>query len=168
MWEKALPWIGGIFAAVGLILIFYDLILSIKRRDKTKTNIAGLIILSIAVIGYIFTDLIFTDSVWPPLASLIWIALFWTYVIMDACVTLGAIKKHRRDKKTAATLADKDGEQAESDGNGEESETATAQATATEATIAQTEAALQESASSEETKSTKRNKKKNKQSDSLE
>ena len=105
MWDKILPWIGGIFAAVGLILIFCDVISSIKRRNKTKTNIAGLIILTISVVGYIVTDLILVDSAWPPLASLIWIALFWVYVIMDAVVTLGVVKKYRRDRKSVATKA---------------------------------------------------------------
>ena len=99
MWEKLLPWIGGIFAIIGLILIFVDTISSIKRRDKTKTNVAGLILLSIAVVGYTITDLILQDSAWPPLASLIWIALFWAYVILDACLTMGVIKKVRREKK---------------------------------------------------------------------
>ena len=106
MWEKILPWIGGIFAVVGLILIFTDVIASIKRRDKTKTNVVGLILLSIAVVGYTITDLILKDSAWPPLASLIWIALFWVYVILDACLTLRVIKSARRSKKTAATVAD--------------------------------------------------------------
>lgn len=105
MWDKLLPWIGGIFAAVGLILIFFDVISSIKRRDKTKTNIAGLVLLSIAVVGYVITDLILVDSAWPPLASLVWIVLFWLYVILDACITMGKIKTHRREKKTAATRA---------------------------------------------------------------
>ena len=111
MWNKVLPWIGGIFAAVGLILIFYEVILSIKRRNKTKTNIAGLVLLAAAVIGYVCTDIIFTDSVWPPIASLIWIAMFWAYVIIDACVTFGAVRKVHRDKKAAAALAKSSDEQ---------------------------------------------------------
>ena len=104
--DKLLPWIGGIFAGVGLILIFFDVISSIKRRDKTRTNIAGLVLLCVAVVGYALTDLILVDKIpWPPLASLVWIALFWAYVIMDACVTLGKVKSHRRAKKAAATQA---------------------------------------------------------------
>ncbi|MCH5152353.1 MAG: hypothetical protein J1F68_00125 [Clostridiales bacterium] len=99
MWDKLLPWIGGIFAGIGLILIFFDAISSIKRRDKTKTNVVGLVLLSIAVVGYTITDLILKDSAWPPLASLVWIALFWVYVIMDACLTMGVIKKVRREKR---------------------------------------------------------------------
>ena len=99
MWDKLLPWIGGIFAIIGLILIFFDVIASIKRRDKTKTNVVGLVLLSIAVVGYTITDLILKDSAWPPLASLVWIALFWVYVILDACLTMGVIKKVRREKK---------------------------------------------------------------------
>lgn len=99
MWDKLLPWIGGIFAIIGLILIFFDVIASIKRRDKTKTNVAGLVLLSIAVVGYTITDLILKDSAWPPLGSLLWIALFWVYVILDACMTMGQIKKVRREKK---------------------------------------------------------------------
>ena len=99
MWEKMLPWIGGIFAGIGIILILFDVIRSITKRDKTKTNVAGLVLLSVAVIGYTITDIILKDSAWPPLASLIWIALFWAYVILDACITMGEIKKVRRNKK---------------------------------------------------------------------
>ena len=100
MWDKVLPIVGGIFAGIGIILIFFDVITSIKRRDKTRTNIAGLVVLAVAVIGYVITDLILPDdSMWPPLASLVWIALFWVYVILDACVTVGAIKHARRNKK---------------------------------------------------------------------
>ena len=111
MWEKILPWIGGIFAGIGIILILFDIIASIKQRNKTKTNIVGLVLLSVAVIGYVITDIILKDSAWPPLASLIWIALFWAYVILDACLTMGAVKKVRRDRKTAATVANEDKEQ---------------------------------------------------------
>ena len=99
MWEKVLPIIGGIFAGIGIILILFDVITSIKRRDKTRTNIAGLVLLSVAVIGYLITDVILKDSAWPPLASLVWIALFWAYVIIDACITMGAIKTARRNKR---------------------------------------------------------------------
>ena len=106
MWDKLLPWIGGIFAGIGLILIFFDVIASIKRRDKTKTNVVGLVLLSVAVVGYTVTDIILKDSAWPPLASLIWIAMFWAYVILDACLTLGVIKKARRSKKVAAAVAE--------------------------------------------------------------
>ena len=103
MWEKLLPWIGGIFAVIGIILIFFDAISSIKRRDKAKTNVVGLVLLSIAVVGYTITDVILKDSAWPPLASLVWIALFWVYVILDACVTMGVIKKARKNKKMSVS-----------------------------------------------------------------
>lgn len=105
MWDKILPWIGGIFAVVGLILIFCDVIATIRRRDKTKTNIVGLVLLSVAVAGYIVTDLVLPnvmeESPWPPLASFAWIAMFWVYVILDAIVTLGDIKRVRRERKQA-------------------------------------------------------------------
>lgn len=125
MWEKALPWIGGIFAGVGLIIIFYEVIMSIKKRNKTKLHIVGLVLLSVAVIGYVFTDIIFTKSAWPPLASLIWLALFWAYVIMDACVTFGAVRKHRRDAKASLEEIKKQEEQdvSNDDGNVDETET---------------------------------------------
>lgn len=106
MWEKVLPWIGGIFAAVSLILIFTDVISSIKRHDRSKRNVVGLILLSISVIGYVITDIILRDSTWPPLGSLIWIALFWVYVILDATLTWGEIKDYRHEKKAAAAIAE--------------------------------------------------------------
>ncbi len=104
MWEKVLPLIGGVFAVVGLILIFCDVITAIKRRNKTKTNIAGLVLLSVGIVGYIITDLILPAAMpdgsgWPPFASLLWIALFWAYVVLDAIVTLGDIKVAKRKKK---------------------------------------------------------------------
>ena len=110
MWDKILPWIGGIFAGVGLILIFYDVITTIKRRDKTKTNIAGLVVLSIAVVGYAITDLILPavkeDNGWPALASFAWIALFWVYVLLDAVTMMGDIKLARRKKKGSDDKSD--------------------------------------------------------------
>lgn len=102
--DKILPWIGGIFAGVGLILVFYDVITTIKRHDKTKTNVVGLVLLSIGVVGYVITDLILPAAMpdgsgWPALASLVWILLFWVYVILDAITTLGDIKVAHRKKK---------------------------------------------------------------------
>lgn len=114
MWEKILPWIGGIFAGIGIILILFDVITSIKKRNKTKTNIVGLVLLCVAVIGYVITDIILKDSAWPPLASLVWIALFWAYVILDACITMGAVKKVRRDRKSAAAIANEDKQEQDS------------------------------------------------------
>ena len=104
MWDTILPYIGGVFAAVGIVLIFYDVITTIKRRDKTKTNIVGLVILSVAIVGYAVTDLILPavkpeGSGWPALASLAWIALFWVYVILDAITTMGDIKVARNKNK---------------------------------------------------------------------
>lgn len=117
MWDKILPWIGGIFAAVGVVLVFYDVITTIKRRDKTKTNIAGLVILSVAVVGYVITDLVLPNvmenSPWPPLASFAWIALFWVYVLLDAVVTMGDIKRVRRERKQAKSAAATEAEQTE-------------------------------------------------------
>lgn len=112
MLEKILPWVGGMFAAVGLILIFYDVIVTIKKRDKTKTNIIALVLLSVAVIGYAVTDLIlpavFPDgSGWPALASFAWIALFWIYVLLDAVTMMGDIRLARRKRKNAKTVAEK-------------------------------------------------------------
>ena len=121
MWEKVLPIIGGIFAGIGIILILFDVITSIKRRDKTRTNIAGLVLLSVAVIGYLITDVILKDSSWPALASLVWIALFWAYVIIDACVTLGAIKTARRNKRKT-TEAQEQTEQEQTADTAEQSE----------------------------------------------
>ncbi len=109
MLKKILPWVGGIFALIGVVLIFLDVINSIKKRDKTKTNIVGLVLLAIGIAGYIVTDLVLPavkeDNAWPALASLVWIALFWVYVILDAVVTLGDIKQARR-KKREQKLAD--------------------------------------------------------------
>ena len=105
MLEKILPWIGGIFAGVGVIFLFFDIINSIRKRNRRAMNIAGLVVLSTGVVGYLITDIILQDSAWPPLASLLWIALFWVYVVLVAIETVGDIKIHRRNKRTAATKA---------------------------------------------------------------
>ena len=70
--------------------------------------------------GYVITDLILVDSNWPPLASLIWIILFWVYVILDACMTMGKIKTHRREKKAAAAIAKNDSKKSPEDATWEE------------------------------------------------
>ena len=105
MWEQLLPWIGGIFAGLGVIFLFFDIINSIRKRNRRALNIAGLVVLSIGVVGYVITDIILQDSAWPPLASLLWIALFWVYVVFVAIETVGDIKVHKRRKRTAATKA---------------------------------------------------------------
>lgn len=97
--EKILAWIGGIFAGIGIVLLVCDLVRSIKKRDKMVINIVGLIFLSMAVIGYVITDLVKVIADWSPLASLIWIVLFWVYVILDCVVTLGHYRKYRREKR---------------------------------------------------------------------
>ena len=107
MWEQILPWIGGIFAGVGVIFLFFDIINSIRKRNRRALNIVGLIVLSIGVVGYVITDIILQDSAWPPFASLIWIALFWVYVILVAIETVGDVKIYKRNKRAAATKAQK-------------------------------------------------------------
>ena len=107
MWEKFLPWIGGIFAGLGVIFLFFDIINSIRKRNRRALNIAGLVVLSVGVVGYIITDVILQDSAWPPFASLIWIALFWVYVVLVAIETVGDVKIYKREKRTAATKAQK-------------------------------------------------------------
>ena len=105
MWEHLLPWIGGIFAGLGVIFLFFDIINSIRKRNRRALNIAGLVVLAVGVVGYVITDIILHDSEWPPFASLIWIALFWVYVIFVAIETVGDIKIYKREKRAAATKA---------------------------------------------------------------
>ena len=105
MWEQVLPWIGGIFAGLGVIFLFFDIINSIRKRNRRALNIAGLVVLSIGVVGYVITDIILQDSAWPPFASLVWLACFWAYVVLVAIEAVGDIKIHKRKKRTAATKA---------------------------------------------------------------
>ena len=99
MWEQILRWVGGIFAGIGVIFLFFDIINSIRKRERRALNIAGLVVLSIGVVGYVITDIILPEGLWPPFASLVWIALFWVYVILVAIETVGDIKVHRRNKR---------------------------------------------------------------------
>ena len=110
-----MPWIGGIFAGLGVIFLFFDIINSIRKRNRRALNIAALVVLSIGVVGYIITDIILKDSAWPPLASVVWIALFWVYVVLIAIETVGDIRVHTRNKRAAATKAKQSSEQKESD-----------------------------------------------------
>ena len=105
MWEQILPWIGGIFAGLGVIFLFFDIINSIRKRNRRALNVAGLVVLSVGVVGYVITDIILQDSAWPPFASLVWIALFWVYVILIAIETVSDIKVHKHEKRAAATTA---------------------------------------------------------------
>ena len=107
MLEQLLPWIGGIFAGLGVIFLFFDIINSIRKRNRRALNIAGLVVLAVGVVGYIITDIILQDSAWPPFASLVWIALFWVYVILVAIETVGDIKVYKKSKRVAATEAQK-------------------------------------------------------------
>ena len=99
MWEQILRWVGGIFAGIGVIFLFFDIINCIRKRNRRALNIAGLVVLSIGVVGYIITDIILPQGMWPPIASLIWIALFWVYVILIAIETVGDVKIYRRNKR---------------------------------------------------------------------
>ena len=99
MWEQILRWVGGIFAGIGVIFLFFDIINSIRKHNRRALNVAGLVVLSIGVVGYLITDIILQNSAWPPIASLLWIALFWVYVILIAVETFGDIKIHRRNKR---------------------------------------------------------------------
>ena len=107
MLEQLLPWIGGIFAGLGVIFLFFDIINSIRKRNRRALNIAGLVVLAVGVVGYIITDIILQDSAWPPFASLVWIALFWVYVILVAIETVGDIKVYKKSKRVAATESQK-------------------------------------------------------------
>lgn len=99
MLEQILRWVGGIFAGIGVIFLFFDIINSIRKRERRALNIAGLVVLSIGVVGYLITDIILQNSTWPAIASLLWIALFWVYVILVAIQAVGDIKIHKRNKR---------------------------------------------------------------------
>ena len=98
MLEKLIPWIGGIFAAIGLICLLFDLIGSIRKHNRRALNIFGLIVLIISVGGYLITDVILQNSAWPPQASFVWIALFWVYVILTAVGTVGDVKAYEKNR----------------------------------------------------------------------
>ena len=118
MLEQILRWVGGIFAGLGVIFLFFDIINSIRKRNRRALNVAGLVVLSIGVVGYVVTDIILPEGLWPPLASLLWIALFWVYVIFVAIETVGDIKIHRRNKRaTAAAKAQPSEEQSDTENN---------------------------------------------------
>ena len=98
MLEKLIPWIGGIFATIGLICLLFDLIGSIRKHNRRALNIFGLIVLLISVGGYLITDVVLKDSAWPPQASFVWIALFWVYVILTAVGTVGDVKAYEENR----------------------------------------------------------------------
>ena len=111
MLEGILPWIGGIFAGLGVIFLFIDIFNSIRYRNRRALNVIGLIVLSIGVVGYVLTDIVFR-GIAPSSVSVVWIVLFWVYVLLAAIGAICSAQDYKRAKIEAEKRAKREARQA--------------------------------------------------------
>lgn len=115
---EAAKWVALVVAALGLALLFTDLIMNIKKRQHTRLNIVALVFLSVSLICFILTQWVIKNL--PPFMSLIWIAFLVGYLVCDIILAVGIGKDNRRKKKAEQASVE---EGAESQGEVAESET---------------------------------------------
>ncbi len=94
---EAAKWVALVVAALGLALLFTDLIMNIKKRQHTRLNIVALVFLSVSLICFILTQWVIKNL--PPFMSLIWIAFLVGYLVCDIILAVGIGKDNRRKKK---------------------------------------------------------------------
>lgn len=93
-----------IFVVIGIICLFVEAIACLRRRSNTKLTLAGMVFLSVSVIGYIITEILLRDKDIPIFITAVWIILLWAYLI---CNVISAIILHRKKRKGIA-LDDED------------------------------------------------------------
>lgn len=133
MIEKILKWGGIVFAVVGIICLFLEAFATLKRKTNPKLTIAGMIFLSISVIGYVITELILRDKDVPIIFSIIWIAFLWLYLICNLISSVLIARKHRAEKRAKKQAMAVAATTELSDGNNTETANDSADVTATAA-----------------------------------
>ena len=131
MIEKLLSWGGIIFAVVGIICLFLEAFATLKRKTNPKLTIAGMVFLSVSVIGYVITELILRDKDLPIIFSIIWIAMLWMYLICNLISSMLIAKKHRAEKRVKKQAMAVAATTEQSDENNSEAENKPADVTAT-------------------------------------
>lgn len=116
MIEKILEYGGIIFAAVGILCLFLEAFETFKRKSNSKLTIAGLVLLTVSVIGFLVTDVILHDADVPYFLTIIWIALLWAYLICNIVSAALVSRKKRiakRQEEQAAETSDEQNEATE-------------------------------------------------------
>lgn len=98
MIEKILEYSGLIFAAVGIICLFLEAFETFKRKANSKLTIAGLVFLTVSVIGFIITEVILRESDVSYFFTVTWIALLWVYLICNI-VSAALVSRKKRSQK---------------------------------------------------------------------
>ena len=109
----ALKWIALVVAALGVALLFYDLVVNIKKRKRTKLNIVALVFLSLSLVCYILTQWVLKNL--PAVVGFVWVFFLVAYFVCDIILAVGIGRDNHRKKMgmddtdeddTAATVAD--------------------------------------------------------------
>lgn len=95
MIEKILEYGGVIFAAVGIICLFLEAFAVIKRKTNPKLVIAGIVCLTVSVVGFLVTEVILHDKDTSPIFTLVWVLLLWAYIICNLVSALLISRKNR-------------------------------------------------------------------------
>lgn len=112
MIENLLEYGGIIFAAIGIICLFLEAFEAFKRKYNSKLTIAGLVFLTVSIIGFIVTEIILRDADVSYFFNIAWIALLWAYLICNLVSALLVSRKNRAAKhqqqadQITATVAD--------------------------------------------------------------
>lgn len=112
MIEKILEWGGRVFVVIGIICLFAEAFMCLRRRSNPKLTIVGMVFLAVSVIGYIITEVIMHDSDIPAFVTAVWIACLWAYLI---CNVISAIIIARKKRKGIAQSDDEEANDETSD-----------------------------------------------------
>lgn len=93
----AAKWIGLVVAVLGVALLFYDLVMNIKKRNHTKMNIVAMVFLCLSLVCYILTQWVLTDL--PPLFGFIWVVFLVAYLVCDVVMAVGIGRDNHRKKR---------------------------------------------------------------------
>lgn len=103
MIEKILEYSGIIFAAFGIICLFLESFAAFKRKDHSKLTIAGLVFLSVSVVGFIVTEIILSSLDVSYFFTIAWIVLIWAYIACDITSMMLTSRKNRAEKRKMQT-----------------------------------------------------------------
>ena len=115
MIEKILEWGGIVFVVVGIVCLFWEAIVCLRRRTNPKLTIVGIVLLAISVVGYIVTELILRDMDLPVFLTAIWIAFLWAYLICNGISAVVLHRNHRSERKDDEQAKDEQPQDEQSD-----------------------------------------------------
>lgn len=100
MIEKILKWGGLVFVVIGIICLFTEAFVCLRRKSNPVLTLIGIVLLSLSVIGYAVTELIMRDKEVSIVFPIIWIVLLWAYLICNFISAISISRKNRKAKKT--------------------------------------------------------------------